>query len=175
MISYQDKKRFSSPGTMFSGQISFKICDREGKKMSRNLWPPYYTYLFCPPIYFFSQISWDLKINLWVKKKMLFIPLVVLLIQNTPLRLSQFLRCSLEMTSYRITSSKIFNWSMLPYRSVPIVLYIPPQCHNPDVHTHVKREKNHGQQSSCTPTQAGQTQLTLLSFLQREHWQMFPL
>lgn len=87
---------------------------------------------------------------------MLFIPLLVLLIQKTPLRLSQFLRCSLEMTSYRITCSKTFNWSMLPYSSVPTILYIPPQYHSPDVRTHVKREKKHGQQSSCTPTQAGQ-------------------
>lgn len=52
-------------------------------------------------------------------------------IQKTPLKLPYFS----DQFSYRWTCSKTINWSMLPYISVPFVLYIPPQCNNSNVHT----------------------------------------
>lgn len=74
--------------------------------------------------------------------------------------------------SYRITCSKIINQTMLPYISVPFVLYIPPQCNNPNIHT-LQGSKKVANRVAVYQPKWGDIQLSLLPFLHRKHWYRF--
>lgn len=61
------------------------------------------------------------------------------------------------------------NQSMLPYTSIPFVLYIPPQCNNLKVHTLRESKKVANRIAVYHPKRARDTQFRWLLFLHREH------